>query len=149
MPERYSAVNVRFINSLGAQEETGYNSPFPPETQRRIIEAVFLRIAECEKDSDVPIVLYSDSVNFLKIASERGFRTCEPEGVGHIMDPGAGDHVKLMTFVYMLQMSKAEKVYSIRTLEGLPENSLYKSQYPRYAAIIGDRPFIRFEEEKS
>ena len=36
-----------------------------------------------------------------------------------------------------------------RTLEGIPENSLYKSQYPRYAAIIGDRPFIRFEEEKS
>ena len=33
----------------------------------------------------------------------------------------------------------AEKVYSILHLEGFPQNSLYNTQYPRYAAIIGTR----------
>ena len=143
MPERYAVLNVRFINALGHLEDAGYNSPFPEDVQDRIIQSVLHKIAECERNSDVPIILYSDSVRFLRIAEEKGYRICDPDGVGHIMNAGVEDKVNLMTFVYMLQMSKAEIIYSILNLEGLPSNSLYKSQYPRYAAIIGDKPFIR------
>lgn len=143
LPDRYAVVNVRFINALGFCEATDYNAPFPEEIQERIIQSVLSKIAECERESDVPIVLYSDSVRFLRIAEEKGYQICNPDGVGHIMTKGIGDMVNLMTFVFMLQMSKAEKVYSILNLENLPSNSLYKSQYPRYAAIIGDKPFIR------
>ncbi len=143
MPDRYAVVNVRFINSLGFCEATNYNAPFPAEIQERIIQSVLSKVAECERESDVPIVLYSDSVKFLRIAKEKGYQTCNPDGVGHIMTKGVGEMVNLMTFVFMLQMSRAEKVYSILNLEELPSNSLYKSQYPRYAAIIGDKPFIR------
>lgn len=143
MPDRYAVVNVRFINSLGFCEATNYNTPFPAEIQERIIQSVLSKVTECERESDVPIVLYSDSVRFLRIAKEKGYQTCNPDGVGHIMTKGVGEMVNLMTFVFMLQMSRAEKVYSILNLEELPSNSLYKSQYPRYAAIIGDKPFIR------
>lgn len=143
MPEHYAVVNVRFINALGHAEDADYNAPFPKEVQERIIQSVLDKIAECERDSDMPIIVYSDSAKFLKIAEEKGYRICDPDGVGHIMNAEIGDKVNLMTFVYMLQMSKAEKIYSILNLEGLPSNSLYKSQYPRYAAIIGDKPFIR------
>lgn len=143
VPEQYAVVNVRFINALGQMEDADYNAPFPKEVQEHIIQSVLDKIAECKRDSNVPIIVYSDSVRFLRIAEERGYQICDPDGVGHIMNAETGDKVNLMTFVYMLQMSKAEKVYSILNLEGLPSNSLYKSQYPRYAAIIGNKTFIR------
>jgi len=67
------------------------------------------------------------------------------EGIGHIMNPRIGRRVELDTFVNFFQMSQADKIYSIRKIEGLPDNCLYTTQYPRYAAIIGDRPFIKVE----
>ncbi len=143
MPERYTAVVVRFINSLGHTENARYNEPFPPGMQERLIAAVLSKVAACEKESDVPIVVYSDSPRFLKAAAAAGYRTTDVNGVGNIMNKDVGEYVILRTFVNMFQMSKAEKVYSILHLEGFPDNSLYKTQYPRYAAIIGGRPFIR------
>lgn len=142
-PDRFVVVNARFINSLGQSENVAYNSPLPPEEKDRLIDAVLAKVAWCQKESDAPVVVYSDSVAFLKAASESGFRICDPAGVGNIMNPGMSDHVKLMTFVNLYRMAGAEKIYSILNLDGFPANSLYKTQYPRYAAIIGDRPFIR------
>lgn len=143
MPERYTVVNARFINSLGNQEDAGYNSPFPEDVQRCIIEAVLEKIRGCAAESEDPVVVYSDSVRFLGEAAKAGFAVCDPKGVGHIMNRGISETVVLNTFVYMFQMARAQKIYSVLHLDGLPENSLYKSQYPRYAAIIGDRPFVR------
>ena len=143
MPERYTAVVARFINSLGHTENARYNEPFPPEMQERLIAAVLSKVAECEKGSDVPIIVYSDSPRFLKEAAAAGYRTTDVNGVGNIMNGDVGEYVTLRTFVNMFQMSKAEKVCSILHLDGFPDNSLYSTQYPRYAAIIGDRPFVR------
>ena len=143
MPEQYNAVAVRFINSLGHTENAAYNSPFEPETQERLIDAVLSRIAEIENDPALPLIVYSDSARFLKAAAANGCLTTDINGIGNIMNENAGDSVVLGTFVNMLQMSRAEKVFSVLRMEGFPENSLYKTQYPRYAAIIGDRPFIR------
>ncbi len=143
MPERYAAVAVRFINSLGHTEEADHNAPFSPEMQEKLIDAVLCRVAECEKQSDAPVVVYSDSVRFLKAAAGKGYRVTDPTGVGNVMNRDAGEYVILRTFVNLFQMARAETVYSILHLEGFPENSLYRTQYPRYAAVIGDRPFVR------
>lgn len=143
MPEKYAIVNARFINSLGVLEDASYNKPFPEEIQKQIIAAVLEKIYECAEDEKIPIVVYSDSIRFLEQAAKEGFMICDPSGVGHIMNQGISDTVILNTFVYLFQMANAEKIYSILRLDGLPENSLYKSQYPRYAAIIGNKPFIR------
>lgn len=143
MPDRYVVFNARFINSLGWNEETGYNEPLPADMRTRLIDAVLLKVDDCRRESGIPVVVYSDSVAFLKAAEGSGFRTCDHAGVGHIMNRGAGDYVNLMTFVFFFQMAGAEKVYSVLNLEGFPQNSLYKSQYPRYAAILGDKPFVR------
>ena len=143
MPERFTAVNIRFLNSLGINESADYNAPLPPREQERLIGAVLEKVAWCEREAGSPLVVYSDSVRFLRAAQRAGYRTCDPEGVGHIMNPGVGSAVCLGTFVYLFQMAKAERIYSVLTLEGFPASVLYRSQYPRYAAILGDRPFIR------
>jgi len=147
-PERYAVVNARFVNSLGVFEDVPlYNEPFPPETQARIIEATLAKVEECAEDfakeSDAPIVVYSDSVRFLNAAAERGFLVCNPEGIGHIMNYGVDEIVYLKTFVNLFWCARAEKIYSILHVDGVPEKSLYKTQFPRYAAIIGDKPFVR------
>ncbi len=137
MPERYTAVVARFINSLGHTENADYNAPFEARTQESLIEAVLSRVAECEKASDAPVVVYSDSARFLTAAAGRGYQITDVNGIGNIMNPDVGDYVTLRTFVNMFQMARAEKVFSILHVDGFPENSLYNTQYPRYAAIIG------------
>lgn len=143
MPERYNTVNVRFINSLGTFERADYNAPLPPDEQARLIDKVLAKVDGCAQESDVPIIVYSDSIKFLNAAAACGFRTCDLDGVGHIGNLDVSELVCLKTFVYLFQMARSEKVYSILNLDGIPPNALYKSQYPRYAAIIGGKPFVR------
>lgn len=143
VPEHYTAVNVRFINSLGTFENADYNTPLIPEKQEELIGAVLKKVAECETTADSPVVVSSDSVRFLKTAAEAGFRTIDTDGIGHIMNPGIDRDVCLKTFVNFFLLARADKIYSILHADGIPENSLYKSQYPRYAAIVGDKPFVR------
>ncbi len=143
LPERYTAVVFRFINSLGHTEEADYNGPLDPDTQKRLISVCLEKAAVCEKESGFPAVIYSDSVRFLETAAAAGFRTTDASGVGNIMNKNVEDSVILGTFVNLFRIAEAEKVYSVLDLEGFPGNVLYKTQYPRYAAIIGDRPFIR------
>ena len=143
MPPRYRVVNIRFINSLGWNEAVSNNAPLPADIRNRLIDAVLAKVAACEAESDSPVIVYSDRKEFLEAASNSGFNTCDPDGVGHIMNPGTSDYVNLMTFVFFYQMAGAEKIYSILNMEGFPAGCLYKSQYPRYAAILGDKPFVR------
>lgn len=142
LPERYAIVNARFINSLGHAEDASFNAPLPAEMQERLIEAVLARVAECAELSEVPVVVYADSVRFLEAAAQRGFLITNPKGIGNIMNKDATEDVHLKSFVGMLQISEAQTVYSIRHVDGFPENCLYTTQYPKYAAIIGDRPFV-------
>lgn len=143
LPKHYAAVSIRFVNSLGKFEDVQYNSPAPVETQRRIIDATLLKIDGCVKKSNVPVIVYSDSTFFLEVAAKNGFQICDTDGIGNIMNLGMTKQVYLKTFVRLFQLAQADTVYSIRNLDGFPENTLYKSQYPRYAAIIGDKPFIK------
>ena len=143
LPERYTAVVVRFINSLGRTEDADYNEPFPPEIQEKLLDAAMRKVVACAEASPFPAVVYSDSARFLEVAARNGFLTTDVNGIGNVMNKNVGDYVILRTFVNLLQMAGAEQIYSVLRLDGLPENSLYRTQYPRYAAIIGDRPFIR------
>ena len=143
LPKRYTAVVFRFINSLGFSEKTGYNEPLPPELQEELIKAALQKAAACSEASSVPVVIYSDSARFLDAAAAEGFLTTDRNGVGNIMNEDVTDHVILRTFVNLFQLARAEQIHSVLRMEGFPSNCLYKTQYPRYAAIIGDRPFFR------
>ena len=143
MPDRYSAVVVRFVNSLGHSEDVAYNEPFSPDLQDKLIDAALERVEECQGISDCPIVVYSDSARFLRAASAEGHIITDIDGIGNIMNRDISEYATLRTFVNMFQIARADAVYSILHLDNLPENSLYNTQYPRYAAIIGDRPFYR------
>ncbi len=143
MPRRYTAIVARFINALGHTEDASYNAPFPEEMQEKLIRAVLEKAAQCQAASDVPAVVFSDSARFLRAAAAEGFLTTDVNGIGNIMNRDAGAYVTLRTFVNLFQIAGADKVYSILHLDGFPDNSLYKTQYPRYAAIIGGKPFIR------
>ena len=141
--EHYTAVNVRFINSLGTFEKTPYNAPLPKEDQEKLIAAVLNKISECQETAESPIIVSSDNIRFLDIAAEKGFRTIDPTGTGHIMNPGVDELVYLKTFVNLFLLTRADKIISVLNAEGVPKRSLYKTQYPRYAAIVGNKPFIR------
>ncbi len=88
IPEHYTAVNVHFINSLGTFEKTSYNTPLPEEDQEKLIAAVLKKISNCQEMAESPIIVSSDSIRFLDVAAEKGFRTIDPAGTGHIMNPG-------------------------------------------------------------
>lgn len=130
-------------NSLGSFEDSAYNAPLSEKMQAALIDAVLSKVSECIKNSDYPAVISSDSVRFLKEAEKRGFQIIDTNGIGHIMNPGVGELVYLKTFVNFFLLTRAEKIFSILNVEGVPENSLYKTQYPRYAAIVGNKPFVR------
>ncbi len=70
-------------------------------------------------------------------------QTVDPLTVAHIMHFECDEKICLYTFVYFLAMAQADKVYSILHVENIPEKTLYKTQYPRYAAIVGNKPFVR------
>ena len=143
IPEHYTAINARFVNSLGSFETASYNAPLPEDMQEKLIETVLQKALQCEKEAESPVIISSDSVRFLEAAKERGFRTIDTEGIGHIMNKEAGQLVYLKTFVNFYLLMQADRIYSILNVEGVPANSLYKTQYPRYAAILADKPFIR------
>ncbi len=145
LPEHFCAVHTRFINSLGWTEKAPDNAPLPEDMQTGLIDAILRKISECEKESDAPVIVFSDNIRFLKIAAENGFRTSGTQGVGNIVNQDADRHTCMKTFVDFLQISRAEKIYSIRKIEGFPENCLYASQYPYYAAIIGNRPYVKIQ----
>ena len=143
MPERYSIINARFINSLGWTENATYNAPLPVGERERLIEAVLDKAEACAGEATSPVIVYSDSLPFLEAAAARGFNICDPGGVGNLMNEGISDRVLLMNFVNFFHMSKAETIYSILHVDGFPSNCLYKTQYPRYASFVGGGKFIR------
>ena len=135
-------MNVRFINSLGHREAASVNAPYPEEIKKLIIGKVLEKAAAIAETEKGKIIIYSDSPRFLEAARESGYRTCDPAKVGNIMESDDRTIV-LYTFVYQLAMAKAARIYSLLNVEGIPGDALYKSQFPRYAAIIGGKPFIR------
>lgn len=149
LPENYAVVNARFINSLGRFEQVNYNAPLSEEIQLQLIDAVLKKVDECQKTTSAPVIVYSDSIRFLEAASAHGFQICDTSLIGHIADPNAGGRVLLGNFVNFFQIANASAVYSIRSVEGFPKNCLYTTQYPRYAAIVGNKPFIRVEADQA
>ncbi len=141
MPDRYRAVHVRFVNSLGRQDPSSYNAPLQEEAGRELMKAVLERTAALR--SDLPLCIFSDSSAFLQYAEDQkidGLFTAGREKVGHIetvKDPEV--HLKALTDFYLL--SGADEVFSVRCVPGYPDNVLYGSQFSRYAAIIGRKPF--------
>ena len=117
LPERYLAINARFINSLGHFETSDYNTPLPQEIQEQVIDSVLHKMIECKGQEEQEMIVFSDSIRFLKAARAYGFRTIDPLTVGHIMNFECDEKICLYTFVYFYAMAYADKIHSILHVE--------------------------------
>ena len=74
LPERYLAFNARFINSLGHFETFDYNTPLPQEIQEQMIDSILHKMVECREQEEQEMIVFSDSIRFLKAARAYGSR---------------------------------------------------------------------------
>ena len=138
----YIAVHTRFVNSLGTFEDHPYNAPLPGEKADEVIRKTLERIDVLQQETGVGALLFSDSHFFLEQAASHGFEVAGTENIGHIKYADSMD-VSMKTFTDLFLMTEAQAVYSMLHVDDSVPDCLYRSQFPRYAAVIGDKPFIR------
>lgn len=139
----YVTMSLRFIGLLGDFNERDCRY-IPEEEQQQMmdrcvakIQSIYNRLPHGKK-----VLLTSDSVRFLKYASEHlNFVYYIPGDVVHIdFYDGRSDDVNMKLFVDMFLISRAEKAFLLQT------GKMYNSGFPRRAAQAGGVPFkhIRF-----
>lgn len=141
--ESYISVTCRFQQLLGDFAEGNYTI-LSPDEQQKLMER---SLREIERIYDYmrvkhPILLTSDSIRFLDYASSKlKYVHRVPGRVVHMdYSSDANNLLHLKSFADMMMISKAEKVYLLKS------GMMYNSGFPRIAAKIGNRPFklIRF-----
>lgn len=134
---KYVSVSFRFAQLLGDLKDT-FGKPLPEDKKQLIMDKCKNSIAtikrnhpECSK-----VLVTSDSTTFISYISDLDYIYLLPGSVGHIANEVSEDVVKKI-FWDILMISKAEKVYMIRTQE------MFKSGFAKRAALIGN---VQFEE---
>lgn len=131
----YVAVHCRFLNFFEQVEVNGsVNST--PEQRKAMTDAVHRTIAKIHSETQLPVILFSDSNSFLA-AEHESYVYVLPGKVGHVVKRGDDAEEVMKTFVDFYVMSQAHAVYS------LTGDNLYNSHFSRDAAVIGNVPFIR------
>jgi len=132
--KRYIAVHIRFLNSLDNFEE-GYTTILTPHQKKSLICKCLVSLNIIKTNNLCSILVFSDSISFLKIAVENGYEVLPFSDIGHI-SYHSGEKIIDKTFVDFYAISMAEKVYSLRG------TNLYNSAFPQYAAIIGKKEYV-------
>lgn len=141
----FISVPCRFQQLLGDFKEDNC-AVLPPDEQQNLMER---SVHEIEKIHDSlsggvkhSILLASDSTRFLDYASSKlGYVHRVPGKIAHMDFSSDADYqVHLKTFADLMMLSKAEKLYLLKS------GAMYNSGFPRIAARIGNKPFqlIRF-----
>lgn len=132
---KYIAVHFRFVNSI-EHLENGYNKTLEGEELKIFINDCINQLYSIQmKNENIPLLVFSDTNRFLKIAKEKGFNSLEGE-VKHISY--TNDYDKIMkTFIDLFMMSRASKIYRMQN------KHLYPSVFSYYASIIGQNEFIQ------
>lgn len=131
----YVAVHCRFLNFFEQVEVTGsVNST--PEQRRVMTDNVNRTIEKIHKETQLPVILFSDSNSFLAV-QHAPYVHVLPGKVGHVVKRGDDAEEVMKTFVDFYVMSQAHAVYS------LTGDNLYNSHFSQDAAVIGNVPFIR------
>lgn len=128
---KYIAVHIRFVNALELAEPKYSQRPLPSDEKQNLINSCITAITKLSLKSKLPVLVFSDSMQFLSISKENGFHVLDGN-IGHITY-NKTDNIMLKTFTDLFMISKAESVISLRGKE------LYESAFPIYGALIGNK----------
>jgi len=139
----YISVHVRFLNLLGDNNENESRYKTLPEKEREgLIKKVEDTIEKLHIDYNMPLLLSTDSNVFLNNLKNKNHILTVPGVSRHIdneekENQQKRENLKLFLDYYML--AEGKEVISIIG------SGLYQSDFPRYSAIIGGKPFKRID----
>ncbi len=135
--DKYIACVFRFQALLGDFKEYHFK-PLPEAERQQLIEKNRVALKRITEQSNVPVLVTSDSATFIaEIAGLKNVYTI-PGKVVHIDNAESEENeVYLKSFVDFLMLSRAQHIYSIGTA------IMYRTDFPAYAAKINDIPFER------
>lgn len=140
---QYISTSFRFMNLLGDfNETTGICIQLPKGEKEELIEKNLKQLEALHKQfPEKKILVNSDSVTFLKHASNLEYVYIIPGNVTHIDANGDNDEYEVYekTFLDFLMIANAEKIYLLRT------GNMYNSGYPYAASLIYNKTFERIE----
>lgn len=142
----YLSVHVRFLNLLGDdnENESRYKT-LPEEERNKLIIKVKNTTIGLHKKYNIPLLLSTDSNVFLDAMRNENFILTVPGVSRHIDNEEQEsqqknrENTKLFLDYYML--AEGQQVISIIGC------GLYQSDFPKYSAIIGGKPFRRINLE--
>lgn len=142
----YVAMVFRFQNLLGDFEEYKFKKLENKDYKERLIEANLEEIRNIinvnqETSEEAIILVTSDSAEFLERAQAiHGVYSIKGKSA-HVDTKGTGNTNHIKAFVDFFMISKAKEVYSVTI------DDMYPSDFPNYAAKVGDVPFHRITKK--
>lgn len=143
---KYIAIHTRFLNLLGDKNETDINPELPEEEKHALIRNAIKKIKEIgerytKEHGTTRIMIASDSMNFISsIKRKIPSVYIVPGTVKHIdtaKETNDAENIKVFTDYYLI--ANAQHVFS------LWHEGMWKSAFPEYAALIGNKPFTRIK----
>lgn len=134
IPNTYSAVHIRLLNTLEISEPLSVNisKPLDEENKNRLLNIIFEEIENINRINKV--IVFSDSELFNYYSKERGYMTIDGK-IGHISYCKC-EETTFKTFMDWFAISMAKSIYSIRGAV------LYNSAFPFYASLIGNKEYF-------
>lgn len=139
----YIAVVFRFQNLLGDFEEYQY-AEADKTRQEMLLKQCRAQLLDIQRENNIKkILVTSDSVRFLGFVKDLPEVFAFPEKVVHLDWTKSEDYeTYLKSFLDFYLIAGADKVFSVSTAD------MYKSDFPKYAAMVNSVPFERiFIEE--
>jgi len=134
---QYIACVFRFQSLLGDFKEYRFKS-LPEPGRQQLIERNIHALQQITEQSKVPVLVTSDSTTFLSAANQLAHVYTIPGKVVHIDNVADAEmEVYMKSFLDFLMLSRAQHIYCIGT------NKMYPTDFPAYAAKIGNIPFER------
>lgn len=131
----YVAVHARFLNYF-EQVETHGSVTTSLEQRLAMKESLRMTLQSVHDETGLPIILFSDS-NSVLLDEYPDYVKVIPGSAGHISKHSGESDITMKVFVDLYILSKACKIFS------LTGDGLYNSGFSRYAANIGNVPFVR------
>ena len=132
----FVSASFRFSNLLGDLDDT-FGVKLPEEKILDLIDKCINAIIEIKNSNpSYRVFVTTDSITFSKVLQNKlDYVYMIPGSIGHVGHNGKKD-VVIKTFLDLLVISYAEKVYMVRTVE------MYKSGFAYRAAQMGNKQFI-------
>ncbi|HOW30173.1 MAG TPA: hypothetical protein PLP88_01280 [Bacteroidales bacterium] len=128
----YIAVHLRFVNALEQFEQGFFNTLDDKKKQNLIYRCVNALDDLRKKNSSCPIVVFSDSITFLKHAKIHNYLVLDGK-IGHLSHSAGDKDAMLKTFIDYYMISRARSIYMITAPE------MYLSVFSTYAALTGGK----------